>query len=258
MGPKRVVAVVGSALALVVWAAAPALAAPQRLASDPEPGAELHQAPERVTLTFSEPLDESSEIRVFDDCDRRLDDGKTRIDLIEMSVGIDLTPSGTYTVAYVAVGVTGTSQESYTFTVLHSGPSCDGAGGHEGHGDQDGDGDGHDDHGGDGDGGGHDGHGGGGDDGHDGAATHHEGSTATGHDGHDGRGGGHGDHHGKQGNGKQGGGEGPGGEGGTPPIAAAADDLLPDPSGAAVALALGIALLFGVAGGWVLRMTGPS
>lgn len=260
MSLRRLAGVVGASLALLVWSAAPALAAPTLLSADPEEGAELHEAPERVTLTFSEPLDESSEIRVFDDCDRRLDDRATMIDLNEMSVGIELTPSGTYTVAYVAAGISGTTQSSYSFTVLHAGPACDGGGGHGDHGGHgggdDGDGGGHGGHGGgDGDGGDHGAHGG---DGHDGdhvsAAPHagHGGPTTKGHDGHGGK-----DHAG-HGGGKKGGDEVSGSGSDAPPLAAGETDLFPEPGGGAVVLALGIAMLLGVLGGWALRLTTPQ
>ncbi|HEV3473118.1 MAG TPA: copper resistance CopC family protein, partial [Actinomycetota bacterium] len=154
MTRRRTWIVLGAALVLALWMAAPAWAAPQRLSADPEPGAELHEAPERVTLSFSEPLDGSSRIRVLDECRNRLDDDNTQIELNEMSIAIEETPSGTYTVAYVASGVTGDAVESYEFTVLHAGPSCDGSGGHGGHGGGGGGGEG-------GHGGGAGGHGGG-------------------------------------------------------------------------------------------------
>lgn len=265
MGRSRSAIVLGAALMLALWAAAPAWAAPQRLSAEPEPGAELHEAPERVTLSFSEPLDESSRIRVLDDCRNRLDDGNTVIELNEMSIAIEKTPSGTYTVAYLASGITGDAVESYEFTVLHAGPSCDG-GGHGGHGgDDDGDGGG---------GGGHGGHGGGDGDGGGGGGGHG--------DGEGGHGGGSGDHaamdHGAMDVGGHAGGhemtkkkhrhddrhphhknKDSGGDlgpqaGGVFPEPPA----FPTPSGTAVLGALVLASLFGALGGWVLRVSGRS
>jgi methionine-rich copper-binding protein CopC len=259
MDPRRAAGVVVAALVVLVAGAAPAFAAPQRLSSDPEPGAELHEPPSEVFISFSEPLDESSEIRVIDECDRRIDDRDTRVSLNEVTVGIEHGPIGTYTVAYKAVGVTGTAQDAFTFTVLHGGPSCDGSGGgHGGHGDGGGD-----------DGGGHGGHdmgddgGDGGHGGHDGGAmdhtaTAHEGSdhAVMGHremknhrDGHHKDRGEHNKHADHKGN------KGPG----NPPQAAGPDGpLVPQPGAASLLSALALATLLGVAGGWVLRVSNPS
>lgn len=265
MVKSRLGVVLGAALILALWAAAPAWAEPQRLSADPEPGAELHEAPERVILSFSEPLDGSSEIRVLDECRNRLDDGDTMIELNEMSIGIAKTPSGTYTVAYVASGVTGDAVGSYEFTVLHAGPSCDGGGGHGGHGGDDGDdgrghGGGHGgDDGDDGHGGGHGGDGAGHDGGHDDDGEHagvdHDGMDMGGHAGHDmkkkkHR---HNDKHGHHKNGSKGGDD----------LGPQAVDVLPEPpfptpSGTAVLGALALASVFGALGGWVLRVSGRS
>jgi methionine-rich copper-binding protein CopC len=105
-----------------------AAAQPRKVSSDPSAGETRHHAPDRVRITFDEPLDDSSEIKVTDRCDRRLDDGNTRVNLNEMSVGIVRKPSGTYHVSYKATGVggaTGTRFASFQFEV-HMGPSCDG------------------------------------------------------------------------------------------------------------------------------------
>lgn len=261
-----------AALALVVVWAAPALAAPQRLSAEPEPGAELHEPPAEVRLTFSEPLDESSEIRVFDECKRRLDDGSTVVELNEMSVDLKLGPTGVYRVVYLAAGLSGSTQEAYQFTVLHGGKSCDGSSG--GHGGHDGDGDGNGGGGGDGGHGGHGGSGSGSGDDHDG---HGSGSGPGDHDGmdHDStdndsmehgtmkRHGGdhkaghdrHGKKHGKHG--KHRAGDDPArGDRGLP--AQAAGDPFAEPSATALFGALGFAMLFGLLGGWVLRVAGPS
>ncbi len=42
MGRSRIGVVLGAAVVLALWVAAPAWAAPTRLSADPEPGAELH------------------------------------------------------------------------------------------------------------------------------------------------------------------------------------------------------------------------
>lgn len=264
MRTGRGISIVASALALLLWAAAPALAAPQRLSSDPEPGAELHQAPARVSLEFTEPLDDSSEIRIFDDCRNRLDAGDTTVDLNAMSVGVAKTPSGTYLVQYLAVGVTGTAAESFTFTVLHDGPTCDGReAGHGGHGGGGGEGGGHGGHGGGsggGSGGGHGGHSGsGGDDhgAHSGEDTMHAGAHGDGGDKHDRHGK---NKHGKHGkHGEHGKSDDDGAGANDDATLAAGDDGIPGdiPDGTTVLVALGLASIFGALGGWVLRISGP-
>jgi methionine-rich copper-binding protein CopC len=268
MDLRRRAGVSAAALLLVLAWASPALAAPQRLSADPEPGAELHEPPAQIELSFSEPLDDDSEIKVFDECERRLDDGTTQVSLNEMSVALELGPTGVYTVVHRAVGVTGATNEAYEFTVLHGGRSCDGGGGHGGHGGHGGDGDddgdgsgGHGGHdGGDGGGGGSGGHGGhDGDDGTDHSTMDHSGDDHDGSDHGDGAHGG-GKHGGKN-SGKHGDHKKPNkptGGGGVPPQAAGDDPAIPQPGAAALFGALGLATLFGVLGGWVLRVSGPS
>lgn len=108
--------------------ASAAAEAPRRLASDPQEGAELDAPPERVSITFSEPLLEGSELQVLDECERRVDDDSPQITANEMSVGIVEESSGTYGVSYTAVGPTGTGTGGFTFTV-HGGEACDPASG---------------------------------------------------------------------------------------------------------------------------------
>src|SRR5918996_243770 len=127
----RLLASVG-AVTLAVWAP-PALAgnAPEYVSSEPGKGEQLHQAPGRVEITFSEPLDPSSGLAVADECGRRVDDGEVEILANQMSVGIARSPAGEYTVRYTAVGVagaTGSSPGAYSF-VVHAGPACGGGGG---------------------------------------------------------------------------------------------------------------------------------
>lgn len=269
------------ALALVSWSAAPALAAPQMLSSDPEEGAQLHKPPARVSVTLSEPLTGESDIKVTDDCGVVVSVGEAKVGGMannELSIAVGDAPHhGTYLVQWYGTGVTGTGSGRFTFTV-HAGTGCDGgsgSGGHEGHG---GDGD----SGGSGNGGGHDGHSGGNDGGggsghaghsgsgsgmgnHSGMTNHtnmsdHSGSGHSGSGRHDGggkKGRGHGKNHGKhkgdhgdhQGN-QQGNGDdviagGPFG----PPA-----DI---PTGTTVVIALGLAVLMGAVGGWVLRVATP-
>ncbi len=272
------------ALALLGWAAAPAFAAPQVVAQDPEPGTEFHDdAPERVTITFSEPLDASSKIVVLDDCGGRVDDRDVTIGGTvdnELSIGIAKTVQSTYTIKYAATGVTGTATGSYAF-VVHGGKPCDasGGGGHGGHG---------------GSGTGGSGTGGGGTGGGSGGNGHGSGGHSSG--GHGSGGGNNVDHSsmsdaehaqmtdrqgaghdmknkgkhgtgkhgdGKHGDGKHAGKHRTGDKNGTgtdqAPLAAGSDTIPGDiPTGTTVVVSLGLAVALGMLGGWVLRVSSPS
>ena len=265
------------AVVMVGWMAAPALAAPTVLSTDPEEGATMHQPPGDVTIEFSEPLQESSGLTVKDSCGKKVSEGDSRIvgpAMNELNVVVGPAPHrGTYKVEYVATGVTGTATGSFTF-VVHGGVDCDGSGG--------GGGGGHGGHGGGGDGdgggsgGGHGGHGGSGDgDGdHDSSRGDHDGSgdggahsTSSDHSGMDMSG--HGEHqdmaHKKSGKKNRHANHRPN-EGanqrgpGNPPIAApgGSDPVTDIPTGTTVVLALGLAVLMGSVGGWVLRVSSPS
>lgn len=258
----------------VAPAAAHGAMSPTYVSSQPSDGAKLDEAPEQVEVTFDEPLDQSSELRVDDECGRRIDGGDVTVQANMMSVGIAQSPSGTYRVTYFARSLGGvTGQETGIFSFLvRGGPSCGpkAGGGHEGHGDGKGDG-------GKGSGGKHDG-------------GHQDGSS----DGHPGSGGGHqsggpehskmdhaskGDHSSmnhKKGSGKHGSGKHRSGKHGSGPGAKGAHGLLdildqnereaegalaadegafPAPDGRAIALALALSVLMGVLGGWFLRVS---
>ena len=260
------------AVVMVGWMAAPALAAPTVVSTDPEEGETMHQPPGDVTVEFSEPLQESSGLTVKDSCGKKVSEGDGRIVgpvMNELNVVVGPAPHrGTYTVEYVATGVTGTATGSFTF-VVHGGVDCDGSGG-GGHGGHGGGGDG--DGGGSGSGGGHDGHGGSGDGDHDGSGGDHDGSGGGTHSTSDDHSGmdmsGHGEHQdmahkndqkGSKGNrhANHGGNE---QDENNPPLAgppsnAIATDI---PTGSTVVVALGLAVLMGLVGGWVLRVSSPS
>jgi methionine-rich copper-binding protein CopC len=267
------------ALALVGWMAAPALAAPTVLSTNPEAGAEMHEPPGDVTVEFSEPLQANSGMEVIDECGLTVSDGKARIvgpamNQLNVLLG-DAPHAGTYTVKYVATGVTGTTTDSYEF-IVHGGTNCDGsAGGHEGHGGMHMGG--HGGHGGSGD---HSGHGGGGShDGHSGGGMHMDHSGMSGHGsgsgahssmGHMDMSGGHMKHmnmnHKKNGmknmkHMNHGTGKGNNGNGnGNGNVQAAGGNPISTelPAGSSVVLALGLAVLMGLLGGWVLRVSSPS
>ena len=263
------------AVVMVGWMAAPALAEPTVLSSDPEAGAEMHEPPGEVTIEFSEPLQDSSGMTVKDGCGNKVSEGTGRIvgtAMNELNVIVGDAPHrGTYTVEYVATGVTGTATGSFDF-VVHGGTACDGSGGGGNHGGHNNGGGGNT---GGGNHGGHDGSGGGDHNSsggtHNGGATHngsdHNGSDHNGsdhdmddmdmsehdehqnmkhknnnrHDGHKGG------KHPNQGNG--------GGPIAAPDDLAGATDI---PTGTTVVIALGLAILMGLIGGWVLRMSTPN
>lgn len=127
------------AVLLVLLVAAPAMAsriAPEYQSSEPSDGAAMHEAPDEVEVTFSEPLDPGSSVTVSDACDNQVDDGATQVSGTTMSVGLEEKPSGRYLVEYVARGIgglTGETEGSFSF-IAHGGPACDGGkAGHQGH-----------------------------------------------------------------------------------------------------------------------------
>ena len=253
------------ALALVGWMAAPAMAAPSIISTDPEAGAELHEAPASVSMEFSEPLQATSGLEVVDECDTKVSNGETAIGgtaMNEMSVDVGATPHhGTYTVSYVATGVTGTTTGSFTFYV-HAGTGCDGSGGGGGH-------DGHGGGGGSG-GGGSGGHDGSGHDGTGGSGTH----SGANHDSmasdpnHDMSGkhagmdmsGKHADMNHKKKNKHRNHKKGGADDDGQTTVAIGNVPGLPTdiPTGTTVFVALGLAIALGLVGGWVLRVSSPS
>lgn len=264
------------AVLMVGWMAAPALAAPTVISTNPEEGAEMHEPPGEVTIGFSEPLQGSSGLTVKDDCGSKVSEGEGRIvgmAMNELNVIIGNAPHrGTYTVEYVATGVTGTATGSYTF-IVHGGTNCDGTqgggdGGHHGggQGGNKGGGTGGGNHGGShggsgggdhsGTGGSHDGSG----DGDHSGSGDHSGMSSSNHDMSK-----HGEHqdmnhkgskkdrHRNHRNGRNQG-------GGNPPLAAGDNDggVSDIPTGTTVVISLGLAILMGVVGGWVLRVAAPS
>jgi methionine-rich copper-binding protein CopC len=248
-------------------AAGAALLAPTYQSSDPEDGAMVDHPPSEVTVTFSEPLDASSEMSVFDECGTEIDSGPATVNLTEMEVGIGKTPAGTYKVVYTAVGlagVTGETKGSFDFMVHHGKPCKKGGGKHPKHGnhgngknkkkngEHDHDGDGHDDHDDMGSGPSHSG------------GDHSSGSTTHGSGGHMGSGSEHGSGHG---DGHDGPGHGDGhgeGKGDVPTTAEPNPPVAAGPGGGigaaadaqAMLIGLGLALLVGVLGGWLLRNSG--
>lgn len=260
------------ALAIGAMAAGPlpsaaAQTAPTYQSSDPSKDEMLDHPPSQVTVTFDQPLDQSSWMNVFDECGKEIDAGAATVDLNELTVQIgDRTPSGTWEVVYKASGVagaTGSSGSTFEFMVHHGSPCKDGKKrhhhpppgkdkGHDDHDDKDRDHDeGHDDHE-------------GGDDGADHSDGHSGMPGMTGSSDHDDHSAGPSDHTGMGHGGGKGGHDGHGGgpkpgspEGGTePPVMATGDTVPVGADGQAVLVGLGLALAVGVLGGWLLRLSG--
>lgn len=88
------------------WLASPGGAAAHAnlAAADPAPNSELADAPGRVIIWFTEPIEPGlSEIRVLDAAGRQVDRGDSAVDDLNplaMSVGLGDVPDGTYTVAW--------------------------------------------------------------------------------------------------------------------------------------------------------------
>ncbi|MGH2788553.1 MAG: copper resistance CopC family protein [Actinomycetota bacterium] len=125
---------------------------PRYVGSEPSSGEFVHQAPDTVSITFSEPLGPGSTMAVTDECGRRIDGGGVTIDDNQMSVALSAGPRGIHTVTYSAAGEDEASPAtpgSFTYRV-HLGRDCDGSGG--------GGGNHHPGDGGDGNGNGHGGH----------------------------------------------------------------------------------------------------
>ncbi len=262
---------------LLLFSVSPSLAAqadgPLFVASDPEAGDQLKDAPERIEVTFSEPLDPSSELLVIDECGRLID-GDTIVTVNSMETDLKKTPSGAYTVRYRAKGPGGLSGETsggFQFVVA-DGPSCGGLhGGHEPrHGGKHKGGKEHE-------GGGRhqsshygDGHKGSPDhsnmshsdgrhsDGADHAGmSHQSGRHGQDHKGMDHKGMDHGSDHPRVGNSKHGTDHGSRHDESSPASTTLAAPQGPQGQlgveGSAVAMALGAALLLGTAGGWLIR-----
>lgn len=257
--------VVAAVTLMLAGSAGAAERAPQYQSSEPADGEELHQAPSEVTVTFSEPLDASSQLAVTDECGNDIDDGATEVFGTDMTIGIRATPSGKYRVDYQATGIagiTGTTRGRFSF-VVHAGKSCDGAGGHEGHGGGEEGRGGHGGHAGNGNGGtGHEGHDRPEHEGHSPAPGHDpSGGDHSMHDVGDGTPGDRGGRHGGNGHARR---HGPGDQ---PPrmttdpvdpnVLAAPDSAVsPVPASVeAVLAALVLAAAFGSLGGILLRMT---
>ena len=107
MSGARVGAIAAVAAVLVVtlfWHEGVVLAHANVDSADPAPDSVLEEAPDRVVIRFTEPLEPSfSEIRVLDSSGARVDNGDSAVDPINpvvMSVSLGTLADGTYTVGW--------------------------------------------------------------------------------------------------------------------------------------------------------------
>lgn len=257
-------ATVGAWVAGSFPAPAAAQSPPSYQSSEPAKDAMMDHPPDDVTVTFDQPLDQSSWMNVLDECGNEIDSGAATVSLNEMTVGVGKTPAGTYKVVYKAVGIagaTGASTSTFEFMVHHGKP-CGAGAKKPPHHPRKNDKDPHDDHRDDDEGRDHDEHEdtspdhsdhsgmdgmGGGSNGSSGHSGHTAGSGPAENSGHGGHGGMHGD------------GKRPRADGDpeTPQTLAGGTTAGPiTADGEAVLIGLGLALAVGVLGGWLLRMSG--
>ena len=88
----------------LLWSSGAVLAHANLAKAAPSPNSVLDEAPDRVVIWFTEPIEPKlSEIRVLDSLGNRVDDGASFVDpndATAMSVGLEAIPDGTYTVAW--------------------------------------------------------------------------------------------------------------------------------------------------------------
>ena len=101
---------------------------PMLLSQDPADGQKFAKTPESVTLTFSQPIDDThSRFEIFDACGKRVDNGSMTVTLNEMKAELVKKPRGKYTVFYfmqaIPKGATGETTGQFTFSVK-KGPAC--------------------------------------------------------------------------------------------------------------------------------------
>lgn len=115
-------AFVGMAVAALVAAAAPAAFAHAAYkSSNPADGSTVASPPGSVTAEFTEPLTNSSSLRVFDPCGEQVDNGDSRISGYEMSVSMAGSRAGTYTVEFSAQSALDSHVTGGSFTFTSSG-----------------------------------------------------------------------------------------------------------------------------------------
>ncbi|GAA3409913.1 copper resistance CopC family protein [Streptosporangium vulgare] len=121
---RRLLTVLLLASAALLGAVAPAQAHNVLISSDPKDGTELATGPEKITLTFDQPVRQGfAQISVIGPDGTRWEDGKTTVDRTKVSVGVrPLGPAGMYAVGYRILSSDGHPVSSkITFTLTAPG-----------------------------------------------------------------------------------------------------------------------------------------
>ncbi|WP_436763447.1 copper resistance CopC family protein [Streptosporangium sp. V21-05] len=126
---RRLLTVLLLASAALLGAVAPAQAHNVLISSDPRDGTELATGPERITLTFDQPVRQGfAQISVIGPDGTRWEDGKTTVDRAKVSIGVKpLGPAGVYAVGYRILSSDGhpvSSKITFTLTAPGQGGSA--------------------------------------------------------------------------------------------------------------------------------------
>ncbi|MGJ6964672.1 copper resistance CopC family protein [Streptosporangium sp. G11] len=126
---RRLLTVLLLASAALLGTVAPAQAHNVLISSDPKDGTELATGPEKITLTFDQPVRQGfAQISVIGPDGTRWEEGKTTVDRAKVSVGVKpLGPAGVYAVGYRILSSDGhpvSSKVTFTLTVPGSGASA--------------------------------------------------------------------------------------------------------------------------------------
>jgi copper resistance protein C len=123
---RRLLTVLLLACAVLLGAVAPAQAHNILIGSDPKDGAQLATGPDKITLTFDQPVRQGfAQISVTGPDGTRWEDGKTAVDNHRVSVGVNpLGPAGEYIVGYRILSSDGhpvASKTTFTLTTPGTG-----------------------------------------------------------------------------------------------------------------------------------------
>lgn len=122
---RRILTVLLFACAALLGVVTPAQAHNVLIGSDPKDGAQLATGPEKITLTFDQPVRQGfAQISVTGPDGSRWEDGKTAVDRQEVGVGVrPLGPAGQYVVGYRILSSDGHPVAGkITFTLTATGP----------------------------------------------------------------------------------------------------------------------------------------
>ncbi|MEU3165766.1 copper resistance CopC family protein [Streptosporangium sp. NPDC006930] len=124
---RRLLTVLLLASAALLGAGVPAQAHNVLISSDPKDGTELATGPEKITLTFDQPVRQGfAQISVIGPDGTHWEEGKTTVDRTKVSVGVKpLGSAGEYAVGYRILSSDGHPVSSkITFTLTAPGPDA--------------------------------------------------------------------------------------------------------------------------------------